>query len=155
MTMNLVLLLLITQIATIVVGAYLYRGLNRRLAEGRDAEADQALKQSVAELLSELEISAERATQGLARQRATLTRLVREADRRIQVLPDAADLASPPPLRRQPAGEARRTPGRASAWQDLAIRLAEDGLSESAIARQLRIGVEEVRLTLATRGIGA
>ncbi len=157
-TLILLIALALGQVATIAAGVMAYRYVRRETDVARETEIEQSLRQSVAELLAELEASTERAAQGLSRQRATLTKLLREADRRIQVLPDA-----PVEPGRSSSGfstdtalqTVTRNARLASEWQDVALRLAHEGLAEATIARQLRVGLEDVRLTLATRMPGS
>jgi hypothetical protein len=142
------LVLATTQLVTLLGGVALYRSLKRDVEQAHRSQIEDSLRQSVTELLAELEASTERAAQGISRQRESLVRLLRDADRRIQLLPDegpAEDAGEMEPVVSSVARQARRAAG----WQEVAVRLAGDGLSEAAIARRLKVGLEEVRLTLA------
>jgi hypothetical protein len=153
MTEPTVIALAACHLLTLLAGFLLYRSLRRELLRGRDLEIEQSLRGSVTDLLAELEASTERAAQGITRQRVALTRLLRDADRRIQLLPDAdGDAAAEVPAAAVGLLDTvTQQAQRASGWQDVAVQLAEEGIAEVAIARRLKVGLEEVRLTLATR----
>lgn len=138
------LFLLFTQILTLAGLAYCFALIRRGTARGSEAELERLVTVGVEDLLQELQESADKAIRDLARQKATLQKLLREADKRIQLIPDEEE---------QPVARARRKgklpPARPQGWQEEAVQLAREGMSPHAIARQLRAGVEEVRIVLA------
>ena len=112
---------------------------------------EQSLRQGVTEWLAELETSTERAAHGLARRRTAPSNLRRNANRRIPALPDAPieGMQGSPGFSPDAALETvTRSVQRASGWQDVTVRLAHEGLGDVAIARQRRVGLEDVRRTL-------
>lgn len=140
--------LLIVQLLTIAGLAYGFVLLRRVLERQSETETERLMAAGLEDLLQELQASAEQSIQDLARQKAALQRLLREADKRIQLLPD-----EPAPPAAAPVGAARRKSARrpeaaGPRWQEEALQLAREGLSATAIARQVRAGVEEVRLVL-------
>ena len=142
----------VLQAITVVGIVYLYVRLQHALQYSRETEMELSLRRTVADLLSELEASTERAASGIAEQRSTLAKLLRDADRRIQLLPEnqAPIAAGMNPATDPILATVTRNARQATGWQEVAMRLATEGLSEAAIARQLRVGLDEVRLTLAT-----
>ncbi len=142
----------VLQAVTALGVVYLYVRLQRALQYSRETEMELSLRRTVADLLAELEASTERAATGIAEQRTTLAQLLRDADRRIQLLPetDAPLVSGMNPATDPVVATVRRNARMATGWQEVAMRLATEGLSEAAIARQLRVGLDEVRLTLAT-----
>ena len=94
------------------------------------------------EVVLDLRRSIEELHDQLGRQRQTLHSLMsasarKDASRAVGEPPSTATAPAPPPIEAEPPSENVHTAVR---------RLAAEGLSDRAIARRLRIGLEEVRL---------
>ncbi|HEY8490777.1 MAG TPA: hypothetical protein VIO14_07265 [Dehalococcoidia bacterium] len=141
--------LFVVQLLTIAGLAYCFVLLRRTLERQSAAETERFMTAGLEELLQDLQASAEQSIQDLARQKTALQRLLREADKRIQLLPEEQEQPAPAPAGRAGRRKAAQRPAPAGPrWQEEALHLAREGLSVPAIARQLKAGVEEVRLVL-------
>lgn len=142
--------LLILQLLTVAGLAYCFVLLRRTMERQAEADAERTAAASLEDLLQEVQASAEQSIQDLARQKSALQKLLREADKRIQLIPDdhanpALSVSAIKASRRRPA---RRIESAGTTWQEEALQLARDGMSAAAIARQVKAGVEEVQLVL-------
>ena len=140
--------------AGLLLNAYLI--VRRARIDPTDAALEALARESEGELLIELQRSVEDIRGQLTRQRTTLTGLLSDAARYSSPAPALASPPAPastaaiaaPPIApaaagpSPPAGELRAAVG----------QLVAEGLSDRAIARRLRIGLEEVRLARMGQG---
>lgn len=115
------------------------------------SHADLALIGTVEELLVELQEMTATALEELAHQRVQIDALLRDSE-----ATDAGETAAPrratPARRRTLAAEGAQpaAPATGASRRQRALELLASGYEERDIARELRAGVDEVRLLLAT-----
>jgi DNA-binding NarL/FixJ family response regulator len=171
-------LLLAFQLVGFIILAYLmvhmYVSL-RRGSAGGTASVDARDRQEISEMMSELRRTADHIGQDLAARSAVLQRQIEEAQRRGAKLADLVAQSAEPPAPARTEMEARSPQGPTSpVAADLPTRsepfrpidlkdaeryqqvfkLAEQGLSSLEIARQTRVGREEVELLLGLKDEG-
>lgn len=143
--------LAITQLVTLIGLGYTSLRLRTLSSATVRSEGDSALIGAVEELLLELEDQTARALEELGLQRTQIDAILRETE---QPETEAAATQRTPSRRRSQGGAgATRRGGDSDAVAERRRRAAElfhAGYAERDIARELRVGVDEVRLLLAT-----
>jgi hypothetical protein len=153
---------------------YMYVSLRRGAAGGSNG-ADTRARQEINEMMAELRRTADHIGQDLAARSAVLQRQIEEAERRgVMLAEQATRPVEPPPAPRVDVGARVATPTAPPAAPEPPIRtepfrpidlrdaeryqqvfkLAEQGLSSLEIARQTRVGREEVELLLGLKDEG-
>lgn len=158
------LLLLSLQLVGFVLLAYLLLMVARQVRQPAPPSALTGLQPGVEELIAELRRTADQINRDLAVRSAALQRLLSESERRLHALEQAiekaqsaaslaaarAEPAAGPGLQTAPghAGPASGVSREAAPARLLVQRLARQGLPVHEIARQTRLGREEVELLL-------
>lgn len=155
-------LLLIVIPLSLVAGGLLlsaYLAVRRSRVDPMDRALEALATESMDELLLELQRSVEELKIQLTRQRATLAGLLSDdaGYPPVTQLLDATDAGVESSSPGTPAAAMAEIDPRAVASSDVDLRSAVDrlvaeGLSDRAVARRLRIGLEEVRLARQRRG---